>query len=160
MNDQAPLRDASFTDADEGPLRLRALDAQDLQVISALVQDAVVPVSEVSFLPKQRRLAALVNRFRWEGPIRPPERVRTILVAENVSAVRSQGVDPRDKDTVLSILALTWEPAGDDDSAGRLLITLAGDGVIEVAAEALEVTLQDVTRPYLAPSRKVPQHPE
>ena len=158
MNDQAPARDARFADADEGPLRLRALDGEDLAVVSAFVQDAVVTVGDVSFLPKHRRLAALVNRFRWEGPQRPPERVRAMLVADNVMAVRSQGVAPQDRDTVLSILTLTWEPG--EDGTGRLLITLAGDGVIEVAAEALEVTLQDVTVPYLAPSGKVPHHPD
>ena len=158
MNDQAPARDARFADADESPLRLRALDEEDLRVISAFVQDAVVTVGEVSYLPKHRRLAALVNRFRWEGPQRPPERVRAMLVADNVMGVRSQGVAPQDRDTVLSILTLTWEPG--EDGTGRLLITLAGDGVIEVAAEALEVTLQDVTVPYLAPSGKVPHHPE
>ena len=158
MNEQAPMRDARFADADEGPLRLRALDGEDLQVLSALVQDAVVTVGDVSYLRQHRRLAALVNRFRWEGAARTPERVRSMLVVENVTAVRSQGVDPRDKDTVLSILSLTWEPG--EDAAGRILITLAGDGAISVEVEALEVTIQDVTRPYLAPSRKAPHHPE
>jgi hypothetical protein len=158
MNDQRPPQDARFADADEGPLRLRALDAVDLQVLSALVQDAVAQVGEVSWLKGHRRFAALVNRFRWEGATRTPERVRSLLVVENVQGVRSQGVDPRDKDTVVSILSLAWE--GGEDEAGRLLVTLAGDGVIAIEAEALEVILQDVTRPYVAPSRKAPSHPE
>jgi hypothetical protein len=81
-----------------------------------------------------------------------------MLVAENVTAVRAQGLDPRDKDMVLSILSLAWE-AG-EDGAGRILMTLAGDGAIAVEVEALEVVLQDVTKPYLAPSRKAPHHPE
>jgi hypothetical protein len=156
MND-AP-RDASFSDADEGPLRLRALDGDDLTVISALVQDAVVTVGEVGYLRRHRRFAALVNRFRWEGPTRTPERVRSMLVIENVTAVRSQGVDPRDKDTVLSVLSLGWEPG--EDGTGRILVTLAGDGLLAVEVEALEVLLQDVTKPYVAPSRKAPSHPE
>ena len=156
MND-AP-RDARFADADEGPLRLRALDAEDLTVISALVQDAVTQVGEVGWLKKHRRFAALVNRFRWEGPTRTPERVRSMLVIEDVTAVRSQGVDPQDKDTVLSILSLGWEPG--EDGAGRVVLTLAGDGLIAVEVEALEVVLQDVTKPYLAPSRKAPHHPD
>ncbi|TNC61997.1 DUF2948 family protein [Rubellimicrobium roseum] len=151
-------RDARFSDADEGPLRLRALDADDLRVISALVQDAVVTVGDVAWLRQHRRFAALVNRFRWEGPTRTPERVRSVLAIEGVTAVRSQGVDPRDRDTVLSILSLGWEPG--EDGAGRLLVTLAGDGTIAVEVEALEVRLQDVTRPYLAPSRRAPTHPE
>ena len=156
MNDAA--RDARFADADEGPLRLRALDGDDLTVISALVQDAVVTVGEVGYLRQHRRFAALVNRFRWEGQTRTPERVRSMLVIEDVLAVKSQGVDPRDKDTVLSILSLSWEPG--EDGAGRILVTLAGDGALAVEVEALEILLQDVTKPYLAPSRKAPSHPE
>ena len=90
MNDTP--RDARFADADEGPLRLRALDAGDLRVISALVQDAVVTVGEVAWMKGHRRFAALVNRFRWEGPTRTPERVRSLLVIEGVTAVR--GAEP------------------------------------------------------------------
>ena len=58
----------------------------------------------------------------------------------------------------LSVLSLGWEPG--EDGAGRILVTLAGDGVLAVEVEALEVLLQDVTKPYLAPSRKAPHHPE
>ncbi len=151
-------QDASFRDADVGPLRLRALDSEDLTILSALVQDAVVTVGDVAWMRQHRRFAALVNRFRWEGRTRTPERVRSLLVVEGVTAVRAQGVDPKDKDLVVSILSLAWEPG--EDAAGRLVVTLAGDGVIAVEAEALEVVLQDVTMPYVAPSRRVPSHPE
>jgi hypothetical protein len=156
MND-AP-QDARFADADEGPLRLRALDPDDLTIVSALVQDAVVTVGDAAYMRQHRRFAALVNRFRWEGQTRTPERVRSMLIVEQVTAVRSQGVSPRDKDTVLSVLSLAWEPG--EDGAGRVLVTLAGDGVIAIEVEALEVLLQDVTKPYLAPSRRAPSHPE
>ena len=151
-------QDARFADADEGPLRLRALDPEDLTILSALVQDAVVTVGDVAWLKQHRRFAALVNRFRWEGQTRTPERVRSMLVIEGVTAVRSQGLDPRDKDTVLSLLSLAWEPG--EDAAGRIVVTLAGDGVIAVQVEALEVLLRDVTKPYVAPSRRAPSHPE
>ncbi|MBP1807692.1 DUF2948 family protein [Rubellimicrobium aerolatum] len=154
---EAP-QDARFADADGGALRLRALDDEDLRIVSALVQDAVVAVGDAGWLRQHRRFAALVNRFRWEGRTRTPERVRALLVFENVTAVRAQGVDPRDRDTVLSILTLAWEPG--EDGAGRVLVTLAGDGLIAVEVEALEVLLQDVTLPYLAPSRRAPSHPE
>ena len=142
MND-AP-QDASFSDADERPLRLVAFDPEDLTVISALVQDAVVTVGEVGWLRQHRRFAALVNRFRWEGQTRTPERVRSMLVIEDVLAVKSQGVDPKDKDTVLSILSLSWEPG--EDGTGRILVTLAGDGVLAVEVDALEILLQYVTK--------------
>ncbi len=156
MTDAA--RDARFRDAEEGPLRLRALDAEDLRVVAALAQDAVVPLPEMSFLRRARRFAALVNRFRWEAGARAPERVRTMLVVENATAVRSQGVPREDPDLVLSILDVTYE--GEPEGPGQVVLTLAGDGLVAVEVEALEVTLTDVTRPYLAPSRRAPSHPD
>lgn len=153
--------DARFEDAGERPLNLGALDTEDLQVISALVQDAVLPVTEISWQASQRRLGLLVNRLRREdagvqAQRRPVERVQSLLVVDHVLGMSSQGVDRADKDMVLSILSVTFE-AG-EDGAGHVLLTLAGDGVLRASVEALEVSLRDVTRPYLAPSRKEPNH--
>ena len=149
--------DARFADGAEGPVRLRAFDAEDLAVISALCQDAVLPASEIRWARRQRRLGLLVNRFRWEARgVQPPERVQAVLAVEGVRAVRSQGVPKGDADTVLSLLSVGFEPGA--DGAGTVLLTLAGDGVIAAEVEALEVVLRDVTRPYGAPSGKVPSH--
>lgn len=150
--------DARFHDADGAPLRLWATDAADLQVISALVQDSVLPASELRWQKGARRFAMLLNRFRWEHGTRRAERVQTVLVAGDARAVRGQGVVPGDADTVLSLLSLEWEPGADAD--GILRLTFAGDGVVEVSCDCLDVTLRDVTRPYAAPSGKVPGHPE
>lgn len=152
--------DARFEDGAERPVALRALDAEDLRVISTLVQDAIFPATEMTWDRRRRRFALLVNRFRWEeagGPARP-ERVRSLLVIEDALAVASQGIDRADPDLVLSLLALEWTPA--EDGAGRITLVLAGDGAIGVEVEALEVTLRDVTQPYAAPSGRAPQHPE
>jgi hypothetical protein len=78
-------------------------------------------------------------------------------VADEALSVRTQGIDRQDRDVVLSLLSVGFEP--DEDGTGRVILTLAGDGAIALAVEALEVTLKDVTRPYLAPSGKVPGHP-
>jgi len=75
-----------------------------------------------------------------------------------VMAVRSQGIDPRDGDTVLSLLTVGFEPG--EDGTGTVVLTLAGDGAVACEVEALEVILKDVTRPYLAPSGKAPAHGE
>ena len=156
------MSDARFEDGAERPLFLSAVDREGLQVISALVQDAVFPASDMRWEPRRRRFAVLLNRFRWEDRARaeargrPYERVRAMLVVEDALRVRSQGVDPSDADTVLSLLSLEWEPG--EEPAGRLVLTLAGDGAVAVEAECLEVTLRDVTRPYAAPSGKVPRH--
>jgi hypothetical protein len=84
--------------------------------------------------------------------------VQSILVVDNVMSVASQGVDRAETDMILSVLSATFE-AG-DDGAGEILFTLAGDGAIRLSVEAIEVALKDVTRPYVAPSKKAPSHPE
>ncbi len=153
--------DARFEDGRDAPLNLGAQNADDVQVLSALVQDAIFPITEMKWQAKQRRFGLLLNRFRWEegehGKI-APERVQSILVVENVLSVSSQGVDRSEKDMVLSILTTTFE-AGDDGS-GDMVLTLAGDGAIRLSVEAIEVTMKDVTRPYKAPSKQAPKHPE
>ena len=110
----------------------------------------------------KRRFACLINRFRWEDEAaataakRPYERVRAMLVIEDAGAVKSQGIDRGDPETVLSILSLAWEAGA--DGTGAVTIVLAGDGAVRVEVEALEVTLHDVTKPYVAPSRMKPAH--
>ncbi|GGD27578.1 DUF2948 family protein [Sinisalibacter lacisalsi] len=156
--------DARFEDGGEAPVRLMALDADDLAVISALAQDAVFPITEMTWQPTRRRFALLLNRFRWEDAEkaakrgRAVERVQSVLAVSDVVKVQSQGVDRQEKDLVLSLLSISFEPG--EDGTGRVVLTLAGDGAIAVDVEALDVTLQDVTRPYLAPTRKTPHHPE
>ncbi|MDX1780973.1 MAG: DUF2948 family protein [Thalassovita sp.] len=153
--------DARFEDGREAPLNLGALEAEDLQVISALVQDAVFTAADMTWRPADRRFAILLNRFRWEDDGRDrhgAERVQSVLVFENVQKVASQGVSRGENDLVLSLLSVDWMPG--EAPAGAVELTLAGDGAIRLQVEALEATLKDVTRPYRAPSGKAPDHPE
>ena len=156
--------DASFEDGREAPLNLAALDADDLQVLSALAQDAVFPITEMRWEAQTRRFALLINRFRWEDlPAaerrkRKPERVQSLLVVDNVLRVASSGVDRSDRDTILSLLSFEFQPG--EDGTGDVILTLAGDGALKLSVEALDVTLKDVTRPYAAPSGKAPKHPD
>ena len=152
------VEDARFEDGATGPIALRALEAADVPVVSALVQDAVFPISEMSWDRTRRRFAVLLNRYRWEehGVRAKPERVQSVLAVEDVLKVSTQGVDRSDLATVLSILALEWAPGS--DGMGRLTLILAGDGAIALDVEALEITLKDVTRPYAAPSGSTPRH--
>ncbi|MGR3480509.1 DUF2948 family protein [Salipiger marinus] len=153
-------RDARFEDAGGQPLNLGALDAEDLQVLSALLQDSVLTVADMSFERRQRRLVLLVNRLRREEGAEglPPERVRAVLVVEHVLGVASQGVQREARDAVLSLLSVGFEPG--EDGAGSVIFTLAGDGVLRATVEALELRLRDVTRPYSAVSGKLPRHPD
>jgi hypothetical protein len=153
--------DAKFEDGAEAPLNLGALDTDDLKIISSLTQDAVFPASEMQWDKRAGRFALLLNRMRWEdeGAARhAPERVQSVLVFNTVQAVASQGVPKGDPDTVLSLLQINFEET--DAPSGHILLTLAGDGAIRLTAEALDVALKDVTRPYTAPSKKRPRHPD
>ncbi|MCX7889371.1 MAG: DUF2948 family protein [Rhodobacteraceae bacterium] len=158
------MADARFEDGAERPLDLGVATPEDLAVVAALVQDAVLPITEMRWDRRRRRLAILLNRFRWEDREaaerrgRAYERVRSLLVVEDAVAVASQGIDRSDRDTILSVLDLTWEEGA--DGGGVLVLTLAGDGAIRVEAECLNLRLRDVTRPYAAPSGRVPRHPD
>lgn len=158
------MTDARFEDGGESALRLMAQDADSLEIISALVQDAVFPAAEMKLRAKARDFAILLNRFRWEDKDnaearkRPYERVQTVLVISDVVRVFSQGVDRSDPEMILSLLSLAWEPG--EDGTGRITLTLAGDGAIALEVECLNLSLQDVTRPYIAPSGKAPDHPD
>lgn len=153
------MSDAKFEDGREAPLNLGALDGDDLQVISSLAQDAVFPITEMKYARAQRRFALLINRFRWEdtGAERhAPERVQSLLAFDLVQSVATQGIDRTDTDTILSLLSVTFEAGA--DGAGAILLTLAGDGAIRLEVEAIDATLKDVTRPYVAPSKSAPRH--
>lgn len=162
------MTDARFEDGGERPLQLVARDDADLRVISALVQDAVLTGADLKFSRGQRRFSLLINRFRWEDEDRAKregrrfERVRAVLDFADVLSVSHQGIS-RDAETVLSLLAIAFEPDtetsdGEPAGPGRVVLTFAGDGAVALTVECLEVQLVDVTRPYSAPSGHAPSH--
>jgi hypothetical protein len=148
------MADARFEDGADQPLRLRAETPEDLVVLSALVQDAVTEPGGIAWMKRRRRLAILLNRFRWEDRDaatqagRAFERVRALLVIGEVTAVRGMGIDPKDRDQVLSLLSLAFQPG--PDGAGTLRLVFSGDGEVAAETEALDVTLTDVARPHAA----------
>ncbi len=156
--------DARFEDAVEKPLRLIARNEEDLVVISALLQDAVSTIGDASWSPKKHRFSILLNRFRWEimdhadargGDF---ERVRTVLTINGVMKVRANGLDPAQKDTIISLLSLSFEPG--EDCSGKLVMTVSGDGEVEMDIECLDIEMTDATQPYQAISGSRPTHPE
>ncbi|QDC11522.1 DUF2948 family protein [Oceanicola sp. D3] len=140
------------------------MDDGSVPIVSALVQDAVFPITEMKYDKASREFALLLNRFRWEDKARaearkrPYERVQSVLRVGDVLGVATMGIDRSEPDTILSLLAIAWEEG--EDGTGTLTLTLAGDGAIRLSVECLDVVLKDVTRPYVAPSRKAPEHPE
>jgi len=156
------MADARFAEGADTPLYLAAQDGDDLVVISTLVQDAVFPAGAMTYRRRKRQFALLLNRFRWEDRAaadrgaRRYERVQSVLALAEVLAVRTSGFDRRLRDTALSLLQIGWQPG--PDGTGQVILTLAGGGAIAIKVEALDVTLKDVTRPYLAPSPLAPTH--
>lgn len=157
------MSDARFEDgATETPLRLIARGAEDLAVISTLVQDAMLTPGQMLYAAKKRRFALGLNRFRWEDAGRAQavgrgfERVQTLLVVEGVQQVQSVGIDRADGVQALELLALSF--AATDDLGGWLHLHLSGDADLRLKVEVLDISLRDVTRPYLAPSGKMPDH--
>lgn len=152
-------KDASYLD-DYRPARLTARDAEDLAVISALLQDSVAVSTEMAFLKKNHRFAFIVNRYRWEEPD-AEERVRAGVHFDQVLAARSKGVDLGGPAQPISILAVTFEPTqGADPEApaagGMVHIQCAGEAEIMLEVDALEGQLRDMTLPWPAKGR--PEH--
>ena len=137
-------------------LRLAAEDEDDLKTLSALVQDSVLRVGDMAFLPKARRFALVLNRYRWEAGRSGGrgERVRAGLRIEEVVAARAQRIRQDAKDAVLSLLALTFAPDG--AGGGTLTLAFSGGGQIALSVEALEVHLDDMGGPWAARAR--PSH--
>ena len=135
-------------------LRLAAADADDLQILSARLQDAVGQLGNFTWLPKKRRFAAVVNRLQWEAGGKT--RVRAGLHFDGVLKVQSQKVKLGAGDAVVSLLALRFEPAGGEDPGGIIEIVLAGGGAIRLTVECIDAELADITGPWAA--RGVPDH--
>ncbi len=135
-------------------LKLLARDEEDLAVISAVLQDALIPVSEMAYLPEERRFALVANRFRWEAPGDRPrenfERRLTGLSIGGVSAVRRRGFSPGDPDRILALLALRRV-------AGALQLDFAGGASIRLETTEILCHLDDLSEPW--PTRWQPRHP-
>ena len=139
------------------PLRLLAEDAGDLQVISAALQDAVLKVGDVAHEPAARRLTLVLNRFRWEAG--RPERVRAALQFGGVLEVKARRIRQDAKAAVMSLLAVSFEPSGqEEDPSGTIVLTFAGGGDLRATVEAVDAVLVDVSGPW--PTPRVPRHPE
>lgn len=155
--------DARFEDGAERPLSLAAESTDDLEVISALVQDAVVETGDIRWLARKRRAVLLINRFRWEDKTaaeqagRSYERVRAILQIGSALGMTTQGIDPGEKAMVLDLLGLSFTPDG--EIGGRLTLAFAGEGEIALDVECVDLRLQDVSQPYAAISGLAPNHP-
>lgn len=129
-------------------LRLIALDADDLAILSAHVQDAVLKVGEMRYMPAEKRFVLAMNRFAWEAPgagakrRREYQRRRAALHFERVETVRSAGIDRAAVETVLELLAVRYEPL--ESPAGEIALDFAGGSTVRLSVECLEAQLADL----------------
>ena len=144
-------------------LRLVALDASDLVVIAAHLQDAVGRVRDMAFVPKDHRFALLMNRFDWtaaetRSSAQSYERRRCALRFEHVRTARVSGFAQADKKVVLSLLTIGFEPRDENDPAGVVTLRFAGEAAIRLDVECVEAELTDIGAGWRT-ARK-PEHPE
>lgn len=133
-------------------LRLVALDPEDLAVISAHLQDSLLRVGDIVYLPKERRFAIQVRRYDWEADT--PQRRLTCMHFEHVKAVRVRGIDQAKKDVVLNLLAIAFEEG--EAPSGTATLIFADGGAIQVDLECIEMQMKDIGPVWAAESR--PEH--
>jgi len=126
-------------------LKFVALDHEDLEVISAHLQDAEVKVADVHWRPDEKRLVLGLDRFDWLAAYsEEPElrRCRSALRFERVLACKCKHVNPAGKDAVLNLLAIEFAPG--DSPAGAVMLTFSGGATLRVEVECLEAELADI----------------
>ncbi|NRG19551.1 DUF2948 family protein [Rhizobiales bacterium] len=127
-------------------LKLAALDEEDLAVISAHVQDAVLKVGDIRFLPREDRLLVVMNRFAWDKALgkqaRDLERRRAALSFARASNVKATRIRQGEKDAVLSLLAIEF--AATDAPAGRVTLYFSGGAALSFDVECIEAQLADL----------------
>jgi hypothetical protein len=136
------------------PLKLIALDQDDIAVVSAHLQDAVVKVSDILWRPAEKRLVLALNRFDWEacGEVTPCyQRRRTALRFERVLSFRCRNVRPAAKDAVLNLLAVEF--AETDAPAGAITLVFSGGAALRLEVECLECELADLGPTWTAAAR-------
>jgi hypothetical protein len=139
------------------PLKLIALDQDDIAIVSTHLQDAVVKVSDIVWLPAENRLVLGVNRFDWEAcGCEDPcyKRRRTALRFDRVMALRCRNVDPKAKDAVLNLLAVEYSET--DAPAGTITLIFSGGAALRLEVECLECELADLGPTWTAAAR--PEH--
>jgi hypothetical protein len=126
-------------------LKLIAKTEEDLKVVSAYLQDSIASISDIANLKKNKMFLMQLNRFMWEdvekGVFRKNKRIRTILKFENVLKVNSKNINQSTIDKFLDFLAIESSQMPDNNYEMRIIF--AGDSIIKIVSEAIEVTLDD-----------------
>lgn len=130
------------------PVRLRAQDQDDLKVISALLQDALMPLADMAYFPEERRFVMAVNRYRWEHKAQRT-RTHSLLSFQEVDKVLSRGMDRTKPNRMHSLLSLAYGDEG-------VQADFADGGTLRLTMTVLDCLLEDVGEPW--PAAKTPKH--
>ena len=134
-------------------LKLIALDAEDLQVISTCCQDAVLKIGEMKYLATERKFVMTLNRYAWENG-GAKERHRSVLHFAGVNSVKASGIDRGQSDVVISLHTILSQEG--DAPGGLIELVFAGDGAIRLDVECVEAQLSDMPAAWEAQS--TPSH--
>ena len=143
--------------ADTQPLNLMIEDADDLAAVSVHVQDAILRLSDIHRLARLRRVAFVMNRFRWEKAgkrLKPLERVRSGLHFNYVTGMRAHGLAEDRKTEFLVLLAISFEPR--DAPSGLITLSFAGGATLMLQVECIDGGLVDIGAPWRTANR--PRH--
>jgi hypothetical protein len=127
------------------PVKFVALDKEDLEVVSAHLQDAEIRVADVHWRPAEKRLVLALDRFDWPAAMASaPElrRCRSALRFERVLACKCKNVDPAGRDKVLNLLAVEFAEVS--PPGGAVTLTFSGGATLRLEVECLEVELADL----------------
>ena len=139
-------------------LKLLGKNQEDLKIISAYLQDSILIVKDIVFLKQNRTFIMIVNRFMWEnvekGVFRQNKRIRCAVKFEEVIKVESKNINQKNKNKPLECLAIKCSSIFEETY--KIKIFFAGNSVITVTLEAIEVALHDLGQPWYV--KHIPIH--
>jgi hypothetical protein len=146
MDELSPVKDE--------PLKLRAIDKQDLAVLAAFLQDAIANVSEMAYLPESRQFVLVVCRFRWERVVAGDigdifERVSCAVTIDGVDEPKYRGFSLKERSRLMPLLTVTFED-------GAVLLTFGGNAALKLAVDALDLRIEDFGSCW--PTKQKPEH--
>jgi hypothetical protein len=140
--------------SESGSLKLRAIDIEDLAVLAAFLQDAIANVSEMAYLPDDRRFVLAVCRFRWERALSDTpeevfERVSCAITVEGVDDPKYRGFSLKERNRTMPLLTVTY-----DDTA--VILTFGGDAAVKLPVAGLDLRIEDFGECW--PTKQKPEH--
>jgi hypothetical protein len=148
------MADDAAPSPDEQPLRLRAIDIQDLAVVSAFLQDSIANVSEMAYLPEQRLFVLAVCRFRWERAVTTSpetifERVSCAVTIQDTDTPKYRGFSLKDRNRTMPLLAITFDN-------NEVTLTFAGEAAVRLPVARLDLRVEDFGKCW--PTKTKPEH--